>query len=117
MDAEILPESAQRVPRKGAPTVETPRGASLRRRPRPCRALSDAPRARRGTWDRPLRPGDAPRGVSTVGGPDGIATFEAPSQCLALSPRILTNGGDLSIPARPTLKELLLGRRGGTGYG
>src|SRR3954453_22749276 len=33
---QTIKAACKRVPRKGAPTVETPRGASLRRRPRPC---------------------------------------------------------------------------------
>src|SRR5436305_2934607 len=62
----------------GAPTVETPRGASLRRRPRPCslRRPAGAP-WQLGSSSPPRR---RPTGRLYSGGPDGIATFETPSQ-------------------------------------
>src|SRR5262249_9221760 len=45
-------------------TVETPRGASLKRRYRLCSPRRSAVALCQ--WDRPLRLGDAPRGVSTM---------------------------------------------------
>ena len=59
---------------KEGPTVETPRGASPERHGGSARC----PRTRCGRSDRPLRLGDAPRGVSTVDLRRN-ATFEAPS--------------------------------------
>src|SRR5947199_3959964 len=59
-------------------TVETPRGASLRRRPRPCslRRPAGAP-WHLGSSSPPRR---RPTGRLYSGGPDGIVTFETPSE-------------------------------------
>src|SRR5436305_693866 len=78
---EIPPQGRalpERVSRKGAPTVETPRGASPRRRPRPCslRRPAGAP------WHlgSSSLPRTRPTGRLYSRGPDGIATFETPSE-------------------------------------
>src|SRR3954453_6405604 len=75
---QTIKAACKRVPRKGAPTVETPRGASLRRRPRPCslRRPAGAP-WHLGSSSPPRR---RPTGRLYSGGPDGIATFETPSE-------------------------------------
>ena len=72
----------QRVFGKGCPSsVETPRGASPGQRTSAMLTWTP-PRVLCGNQDLPLRLGDAPRGVSTVGVPNGIATFQTPSQIL-----------------------------------
>src|SRR4051794_7809397 len=80
---------SERASRKGAPNVETPRGASLRRRPRPCslRRPAGAP-WHLGSSSPPRR---RPTGRLYSGGPDGIATFETPSWHQVVGPRQLAN--------------------------
>jgi len=81
----------------GAPTVETPRGASLRRRPRPCslRRPAGAP-WHLGSSSPPRR---RPTGRLYSGGPDGIATFETPPKGTALGgARLLEERLSLSLP-------------------
>src|SRR4051812_38889340 len=84
MDAEILPESAQRVS-KGCPHCrDAPWGVS---EAAASPVLSQTPRGRAVALGIVLSAPETPHGASLQwGAPDGIATFEAPSQCLAPLP-------------------------------